>query len=214
MLFRVALVLAVAALACARSRPESHHSPNTFAMSMDNYDVATFGAGCFWCTEAIFSRLEGVISVVPGYSGGHVPNPTYEQVCSGTTGHAEVCQITYDPNRISYDELLEVFWKTHDPTTPNRQGNDIGTQYRSVIFYHSDAQRQRAEYFKQLLDSSGVYEAPIVTEIVPFERFWPAEEYHRNYFERHPEKAYCALVIRPKVEKFENVFRSKVRKSR
>jgi len=214
MLFRVAFVLAVTALACARSRPESHNSPNTFAMSMDSYDVATFGAGCFWCTEAIFSRLEGVISVVPGYSGGHVPNPTYEQVCSGTTGHAEVCQITYDPNRISYDELLEVFWKTHDPTTPNRQGNDIGTQYRSVIFYHSDEQRQRAEYFKQLLDSSGVYEAPIVTEIVPFERFWPAEEYHRNYFERHPEKAYCALVIRPKVEKFENVFRSKVRKSR
>jgi len=214
MLFRVALVLAVAALVCARSRPESHHSPNTFAMSMDSYDVATFGAGCFWCTEAIFSRLEGVISVVPGYSGGHVPNPTYEQVCSGTTGHAEVCQITYDPNRIFYDELLDVFWKTHDPTTPNRQGNDIGTQYRSVIFYHSDEQRQRAEYFKQLLDSSGVYEAPIVTEIVPFERFWPAEEYHRNYFERHPEKAYCALVIRPKVEKFENVFRSKVRKSR
>jgi peptide-methionine (S)-S-oxide reductase len=183
-------------------------------MSMDSYDVATFGAGCFWCTEAIFSRLEGVISVVPGYSGGHVPNPTYEQVCSGTTGHAEVCQITYDPNRIFYDELLDVFWKTHDPTTPNRQGNDIGTQYRSVIFYHSDEQRQRAEYFKRLLDSSGVYEAPIVTEIVPFERFWPAEEYHRNYFERHPEKAYCALVIRPKVEKFENVFRSKVRKSR
>jgi len=140
-------------------------------MSMDSYDVATFGAGCFWCTEAIFSRLEGVISVVPGYSGGHVPNPTYEQVCSGTTGHAEVCQITYDPNRIFYDELLDVFWKTHDPTTPNRQGNDIGTQYRSVIFYHSDEQRQRAEYFKQLLDSSGVYEAPIVTEIVPFERF-------------------------------------------
>lgn len=185
--------------------------PMTGGMNNDSLEMATFGAGCFWCTEAIFSRLEGVVSVVPGYSGGTVPNPTYEQVCTGTTGHAEVCQITFDPQRISYDELLEVFWKTHDPTTPNRQGNDIGTQYRSVIFYHNQHQRERAEYYKQQLDASGIFGAPIVTEIVPFEQFYPAEDYHRNYFERHPEKAYCALVIRPKVEKFEQIFRSKLR---
>ncbi|MCS7000470.1 MAG: peptide-methionine (S)-S-oxide reductase MsrA [Bacteroidota bacterium] len=179
----------------------------------DSLEVATFGSGCFWCTEAIFSRLEGVVQVVPGYSGGTVPNPTYEQVCTGTTGHAEVCQITYDPRRISYDELLEVFWKTHDPTTPNRQGNDVGPQYRSVIFYHNEYQRERAEHYKRLLDSSGIFPAPIVTEIVPFGAFYPAEEYHHRYFERNPDKAYCAFVIRPKVEKFEAIFRDKLRRS-
>jgi len=213
MIAEAAIAVILFASGCARSDSEHFHNIGSSTMANDSFEVATFGAGCFWCTEAIFSRLDGGISVVPGYSGGHVPNPTYEQVCTGRTGHAEVCQITFDPKRISYDELLEVFWKTHDPTTPNRQGNDVGTQYRSVIFYHSDAQRQRAEHYKRLLTESGAFDAPIVTEIVPFEQFWPAEEYHRNYFERNPEKAYCALVIRPKVEKFEKVFRSKLRQA-
>ncbi|RMF35247.1 MAG: peptide-methionine (S)-S-oxide reductase [Chlorobiota bacterium] len=213
MIAEAAIAFVLFAGGCARSDSEHFHNIGCSTMANDSVEVATFGAGCFWCTEAIFSRLDGVISVVPGYSGGHVLNPTYEQVCTGRTGHAEVCQITFDPKRISYDELLEVFWKTHDPTTPNRQGNDVGPQYRSVIFYHSDAQRQRAEYYKRMLDESGAFDAPIVTEIVPFEQFWPAEEYHRNYFVRNPEKAYCALVIRPKVEKFEKVFRSKLRQA-
>jgi peptide-methionine (S)-S-oxide reductase len=208
-------VLLVGCWSQAEQRTSSHNvSPpvRMSTMQTDSIERATFGAGCFWCTEAIFSRLDGVLSVVPGYSGGTVPNPTYEQVCTGTTGHAEVCQITFDPQRISYDELLEVFWKTHDPTTPNRQGNDVGTQYRSVIFYHTPFQRERAEYYKRALDSSGIFGAPIVTEIAPFTAFYPAEEYHRSYFERNPDKAYCALVIRPKVEKFEQIFRSKLRK--
>ncbi len=208
-------VLAVLAACSAHEPPpkqlDQSPSEKLFPMSSDTHELATFGAGCFWCTEAIFSRLDGVISVVPGYSGGTVPNPTYEQVCTGTTGHAEVCQITFDPRRISYDELLEVFWKTHDPTTPNRQGNDVGTQYRSVIFYHTEQQRERAEYYKRALSDSGIFPAPIVTEIVPFTAFYPAEDYHHRYFERNPEKAYCALVIRPKVEKFESIFRAKLR---
>lgn len=214
MIAQALLAIAFFSSACERIEREHLHNAGSSTMTNDSFEIATFGAGCFWCTEAIFSRLDGVISVVPGYSGGNVPNPTYEQVCTGRTGHAEVCQITFDPKRISYDELLEVFWKMHDPTTPNRQGNDVGTQYRSVIFYHSDAQRARAEYFKRMLDESGAFDAPIVTEIVPYEHFWPAEAYHRNYFERNPEKAYCALVIRPKVEKFEKVFQSKLRQAR
>ena len=175
-------------------------------------ETAWFAGGCFWGVEYHFDRVPGVIAAVSGYMGGHQDHPTYEQVCTGTTGHAEVCQITFDPRTISYDELLEVFWKTHDPTTPNRQGNDVGTQYRSVIFYHSDYQRERAEYYKRALDESGIFGAPIVTEIVPFVAFYPAEEYHQRYFERNPDKAYCALVIRPKVEKFQHIFRSKLRR--
>lgn len=217
--WRGALYGVLVLLICCDSRTQppstSHVSvvPSVNRTMNDSLEVATFGSGCFWCTEAIFSRLEGVVQVVPGYSGGTVPNPTYEQVCTGTTGHAEVCQITYDPRRISYDELLEVFWKTHDPTTPNRQGNDVGPQYRSVIFYHNEYQRERAEHYKRLLDSSGIFPAPIVTEIVPFGAFYPAEEYHHRYFERNPDKAYCAFVIRPKVEKFEAIFRDKLRRS-
>lgn len=211
-LIATVLVLALGCQARDRVAPNPIGSrSNIETMANDSLQQATFGAGCFWCTEAIFSRLDGVVSVVPGYSGGTTSNPTYEEVCTGMTGHAEVCQITFDPRRISYDELLEVFWKTHDPTTPNRQGNDVGTQYRSVIFYHDEHQRQRAEYYKRKLDESGIFPAPIVTEIVSFERFYPAEEYHHRYFERNPTKAYCALVIRPKIEKFEQVFRDKLR---
>src|SRR5262249_21536731 len=148
----------------------------------DGMERATFGSGCFWCTEAVFQRVKGVESVVSGYSGGDVPDPTYYQVCEGTTGHAEVVQVTYDPQVGSYRELLEIFWKLHDPTTLNRQGADVGTQYRSVIFYHTDEQKELAEHYKQKLDESGAFSRPIVTEIAPLSEFYPAEDYHQNYF--------------------------------
>lgn len=178
---------------------------------MDNLHKATFGSGCFWCTEAIFERLKGVKSVVSGYSGGKIENPTYEEVCTGTTEHAEVTQITYDPEVISFDELLEVFWKTHDPTTLNRQGNDVGPQYRSVIFYHNDEQKKLAEKYKEALDKSGAWEKPIVTEISPLINFYAAEDYHQEYYENNPNQGYCAFVIAPKVEKFEKIFKSKLK---
>jgi peptide-methionine (S)-S-oxide reductase len=174
-------------------------------------EKATFGSGCFWCTEAVFQRLKGVHAVVSGYSGGRVPNPTYQQVCTGTTGHAEVIQVTYDPQTISFDELLEVFWQTHDPTTLNRQGPDIGTQYRSAIFYHNDQQRRLAEHYKQKLDASRAFRGPIVTEITAFTAFYPAEKYHQNYFNANPRQPYCAAVVKPKVEKFKKVFKDKLK---
>ena len=174
-------------------------------------EVATLGAGCFWCVEAVFGKLDGVVSVESGYAGGTVADPTYEQVCSGTTGHAEVCRIRYDPSRIRYSELLDVFWKIHDPTTLNRQGNDVGTQYRSVIFYHDESQKALAEQSKRELDASGALDRPVVTEISPFTAFHPAEDYHRDYFRRHPERAYCRLVIRPKLEKLREGFPAKLR---
>ncbi len=175
-------------------------------------DTATFGQGCFWCAEAIFERVEGVKSVVSGYAGGSVPNPTYEQVCNGNTGHAEVVQIIYDPEVISYDDLLKIFWKTHDPTTLNQQGADIGTQYRSIILYHNEKQKEKAEYYKKELDKSGAWNKPIVTQIVPFTKFYRAEDYHQQYFENNPNQGYCSFVIAPKVEKFEKVFKDKLKK--
>jgi peptide-methionine (S)-S-oxide reductase len=174
--------------------------------------VATFGGGCFWCVEAVFLELDGVASVESGYAGGSVENPTYEQVCTGATGHAEVCQIRFDTARIGYADLLEVFFKVHDPTTLDRQGNDVGTQYRSAIFYHDDAQKKLAEEVKQKLDVSGAWDAPIVTEIVPFEVFYKAEAYHQDYFRRNPEQAYCRAVIRPKMEKFRKAFEDERKK--
>ena len=174
-------------------------------------DTATFGAGCFWCVEAIFQRLNGVEKVQSGYSGGHVKNPSYKEVCTGLTGHAEVLQIVYDPKLISFEELLEVFWKTHDPTTLNRQGGDVGTQYRSAIFYHSEEQKQLAETYKQKLNAAHVWDQPVVTEIVQFTAFYPAEDYHNNYFNLNGEQGYCRMVIAPKVEKFEKVFKSKLK---
>jgi peptide-methionine (S)-S-oxide reductase len=175
-------------------------------------DTATFGTGCFWCSEAIFQRLRGVVKVISGYSGGHVANPTYEQVCSGTTGHAETVQIIYDPTKITFDELLKVFWKTHDPTTLNRQGNDVGTQYRSVIFYHNQEQKEKAEYYKAALDTSGAWDKPIVTAIEPYKNFYPAEDYHQNYYNNNSGQMYCQYVIRPKLEKFEKVFKDDLKK--
>jgi peptide-methionine (S)-S-oxide reductase len=172
---------------------------------------ATFGAGCFWCTEAVFTQLKGVRSVVSGYSGGSVKNPTYQQVCTGTTGHAEAIQITYDPSVVSYPELLEVFWKTHDPTTLNRQGHDVGTQYRSAIFYHNDEQKRLAETYKKKLNDSGAFARPIVTEIVPFTAFYRAEDYHQDYYAQNPAQPYCQAVIKPKVDKFKEVFHDKLK---
>lgn len=173
--------------------------------------LATFGAGCFWCVEAVFQQLDGVVSVKSGYSGGSVDNPTYEQVCRGNTGHAEVCQIQFDPAKISFDDLLEVFWKTHDPTTLNRQGADVGTQYRSAIFYHDDQQKVLAEKRKQQLDKAGLWPKPIVTEISPAKKFYVAEDYHQNYFKNNPFNGYCQAVVRPKVDKFREVFRDKLK---
>ncbi|MFW9870796.1 MAG: peptide-methionine (S)-S-oxide reductase MsrA, partial [Candidatus Thorarchaeota archaeon] len=170
-------------------------------------ETTTLGSGCFWCTEAVFQQLKGVESVVSGYSGGHVENPSYNQVTTGRTGHAEVCQIQFDPEQISYEEILEVFFNTHDPTTLNRQGNDVGTQYRSVIFYHSDEQREIAERIKNEQDESGNWKNPIVTEIVPYDKFYRAENYHQNYYRNNPNQGYCRVVIAPKLKKFEKVFK-------
>lgn len=174
-------------------------------------ETVTFGSGCFWCTEAVFQQLKGVSSVMSGYSGGHVENPSYELVVTGKTGHAEVCQIQFDPEQISFGDMLEVFFNTHDPTTLNRQGNDVGTQYRSVIFYHSEEQKVSAERAIAELEKSGSLKNPIVTEIVPFEKFYPAEEYHQNYFRNNPNQGYCRVVIAPKLDKFEKVFKLKIK---
>jgi peptide-methionine (S)-S-oxide reductase len=175
-------------------------------------DTVTFGTGCFWCTEAIFQQLEGVEKVTSGYSGGHVANPTYEEVCSKTTGHAECLNIVYDSSKISYDELLEVFWQVHDPTTLNRQGADAGPQYRSVIFYRNEEQKAKAEKYKAELDKSGAWDNPIVTTLEPMTVFYPAEAYHQNYYNSNTGQGYCQFVIRPKLEKFEKVFKNKLKK--
>ena len=189
----------------------TEHQGEDKSMGTTALDTATFAAGCFWCVEAVFQNLKGVQSIESGYTGGSVANPSYDEVCSGSTGHAEACQIAYDPKLISYPELLEVFWKTHDPTTLNRQGNDSGTQYRSAIFYHNVDQKKLAEHYKSELDSSGAFDAPIVTEIAPFTKFYKAENYHQNYFNEHGAQPYCLLVIRPKVEKFKKAFGEKLK---
>lgn len=174
---------------------------------------ATFGSGCFWCTEAVFQDLAGVESVVSGYAGGHIKNPAYREVCEGRTGHAEVVQITYDPDVVTFETLLEVFWKTHDPTTLNRQGNDVGTQYRSVVFYHDEEQKELAQQYKEKLNASGAFSNPIVTEISPIDVFYPAEAYHQNYYKNNPEQGYCSFVIRPKMNKFKQVFSEKLKET-
>lgn len=195
------------------SFPGAAQTKKSNDMSKTNSEaLATFGAGCFWCTEAVFLDLMGVSKVVSGYAGGKVKNPTYREVTTGLTGHAEVAQITYDPTVISYEELLEVFWNTHDPTTLNRQGADVGTQYRSAVFYHNEEQRTIAEAYKSQLDASKVFGSPIVTEISPYTEFYPAEDYHQNYFELNPNQGYCQYVIRPKVEKFRKQFGDKLKK--
>ncbi|HZO91818.1 MAG TPA: peptide-methionine (S)-S-oxide reductase MsrA [Chthonomonadaceae bacterium] len=174
-------------------------------------EIATLAGGCFWCTEAIFRDLKGVEKVEPGYAGGQTAHPTYEQVCTGTTGHAEAIQITFDPKVISYHDLLEIFFTTHDPTTRNRQGADVGTQYRSAIFYHSPEQKETALQVIKEIEAARIWPAPIVTEVVPFTNFYPAEDYHRDYFERNPEQFYCQAVIAPKVAKFREHYRNKLK---
>ena len=174
-------------------------------------DTATFGAGCFWCTEAQFQQLKGVEKVESGFSGGSVPDPTYKQVCTGNTGHAEVCNIYYDPSVISFDELLAAFWTCHDPTTLDRQGNDAGTQYRSVIFYHNEEQRQKAENYKKMLNDEKAWDNSVITEITAFTKFYKAEGYHQNYYNENGEQPYCHYVIGPKVEKFRKVFKDKLK---
>jgi peptide-methionine (S)-S-oxide reductase len=179
----------------------------------EKLDTATLGTGCFWCTEAIFEQLDGVHSVVSGYSGGHVNDPTYKEVGTGESGHAECVQIVYDSSVLSFDELLEVFWQVHDPTTLNRQGADVGPQYRSVIFYHNDVQKNLAEKYKTELDKSGAFEKPIVTTLEPFTKFYTAEEYHQEYYALNKnENPYCSIVITPKLEKFKKVFKDKLKK--
>ncbi|HLN54092.1 MAG TPA: peptide-methionine (S)-S-oxide reductase MsrA [Lentimicrobium sp.] len=177
----------------------------------NNLETATFGSGCFWCTEAVFQQLKGVVKVTPGYSGGNRPNPTYEQVSSGATGHAEVSQIEYDPSIITFDELLEVFWKSHDPTTLNRQGADVGTQYRSAIFYHNQKQKEIAEQYKKKLNEAHAFDKPVITEITPFKAFYPAEDYHVNYYNNNKNAPYCTYVIAPKIDKIRSVFKDKLK---
>jgi peptide-methionine (S)-S-oxide reductase len=205
----LSLIFLTINLSEAYSQTENEKGVNS---SMAELKKATFGSGCFWCTEAVFERLNGVHSVVSGYSGGKIEDPAYEEVCNGTTGHAEVTQITYDPDVITFDELLEVFWKTHDPTTLNRQGNDVGPQYRSVIFYHDDEQKQLAEKYKEELNKSGAWDKPIVTEISPLINFYNAEDYHQDYYANNPSQGYCTFVIAPKLEKLEKVFKDKLKK--
>lgn len=172
---------------------------------------ATFANGCFWCTEALFARVNGVKSIIPGYSGGTIENPSYEQVCTGTTGHAEAAQIEFDSNVISFEKLLDIFWHTHDPTTLNRQGNDIGTQYRSAIFYHNEEQKQIAEKSKKDLEESHVFSDPIVTEIVPLTKYYPAENYHAKYYDQNQSAPYCKFVIEPKIEKMLKQYRNELK---
>lgn len=179
----------------------------------NSFEVATLASGCFWCAEAVFQEIKGVVTVEPGYSGGSMLNPTYEQVSTGTTGHAEAVQIRFDPSVISFREILEIFFATHDPTTPNRQGADVGHQYRSVIFYHNDEQKATAEEVIEKLTSEKIFDSPIVTEVVPFKAFYKAEDYHKDYFKKHPEQPYCRVVISPKIAKLRKKFRDKLMSS-
>lgn len=201
-------------LSCAEKKPTTiiNNMTDNVSTNPGKKDTATFGTGCFWCTEAIFQELKGVIKVTSGYSGGFAENPSYKEVCTGTTGHAECLNIIYDPAVITFDELLEVFWQIHNPTTLNRQGNDVGTQYRSAVFYHNEEQKAKTEKYKAELNKSGAWSDPVITSLEPFVKFYPAEDYHQNYYNNNTGQGYCQFVIRPKLEKFEKVFKSKLKK--
>jgi len=205
-------LLCVTAGACGQNVKKENKNMSEKTPVTEGLELATFGSGCFWCTEAIFLNVKGVERVESGYTGGRVKNPTYKEVCSGLTGHAEVIQLSYNPKVISYEELLEIFWKTHDPTTLNRQGADVGTQYRSAVFYHNEEQKRLAEYYKKKLGDEKIWDAPIVTEITPATVFYKAEDYHQNYYNLNSEQTYCSFVITPKLEKFKKVFASKLKK--
>lgn len=214
----LALAVSFTTISCAQpNNNKMKESKETLAANTANLDpaktdTATLGTGCFWCTEAIFEQLDGVYSVTSGYSGGRNENPSYEDVSTGQSGHAECVQVVYDKTKLSFDELLEIFWQVHDPTTLNRQGADVGTQYRSVIFYHNEEQKQKAEKYKNELNASGAFEKPIVTTLEPFTKFYSAEDYHQEYYANNKDKnPYCSIVIRPKLEKFKKVFKDKLK---
>lgn len=207
----ILILIAVLSISCNADNKELYKDKSEEYMS-ENLQTATFGAGCFWCVEAVFQRIDGVESVISGYTGGEVANPSYEAVCSGTTGHAEVAQVKYNPDKVSFEELLQVFWGTHDPTTLNRQGADVGTQYRSAIFYHNDEQKELAEMWKEKLNSNGVFDKPIVTEITKIGDFYTAENYHQNYYDNNSNQPYCMMVIGPKLDKLEKAFKDKLKK--
>jgi peptide-methionine (S)-S-oxide reductase len=214
-LLHLSILLLTFVTACGQRNSQNNKTQTTNKMTNEvnnkELDTALFGAGCFWCVEAMFQRLDGVVKVESGYAGGHAVSPSYKEVCTGTTGHAEVCRITFDPKKISYETLLSIFWQTHDPTTLNRQGNDMGTQYRSAIFYYNDEQKQLAEKYKRELNVSGAFSNPIVTEIIAVSNYYPAEDYNQNYYNQNSEQSYCQFVIAPKVEKLEKVFKDKLK---
>lgn len=219
-MYRITAVLLAAVFAvtqfaaCAQNNDhkQAEKAQDMNDIDLSQYEVATFAAGCFWCVEAQFQQLDGVVKVVSGFTGGHTQNPTYKDVCTGKTGHAEACNIYYDPEKISYDELLAAFWTAHDPTQLNRQGHDVGTQYRSAIFYHNEEQKQKAEEYKRRLNEERAYDNPVVTEISPYTEFYKAENYHQNYYNENSSQPYCTFVIQPKLEKFRKVFKDKLKK--
>lgn len=204
------LALASTFGSCAAPKVEEPTETTIISMTM-NTDTATFGAGCFWCVEAAFESLKGVVSATSGYSGGKVKNPSYKEVCNGTTGHAEVVQVIYDPAVISFKDLLEAFFTVHDPTQLNRQGNDVGTQYRSAVFYHNEEQRQLSTKAIAELNAAAAFPNPVVTEVTAFSAFYPAEDYHQEYFANNPDQPYCAMVVGPKVDKFKKVFKDRLK---
>lgn len=216
-MYRIKLILTFVAMiglnfSCQQPTDLKTKKLNIEKMSSDTFEKATFGGGCFWCVEAVFDQLLGVVSVTSGYSGGHVENPTYKQVCEGTTGHAEVVQIEFDPEMISFDELLDVFWTVHDPTQLNRQGNDVGTQYRSVIFYETEQQKLMAQRSIQQYEASDLYDGSFTTQVEPLEIFYPAEDYHQNYYENDGgQNPYCTVVVKPKIDKFVEKFYNKLK---
>ena len=206
------LLISMLLFSCADVKGDlEHKSKQNNMQGSKTMETATFGAGCFWCVEAMFESLKGVDSAVSGYSGGHVKKPTYKEVCNGTTGHAEVIQVHFDPSIITYEELLEAFFLAHDPTTLNRQGADVGTQYRSVIYYHNPEQEKLAQEYKDKLERSGAFSDPIVTEISAFDVFYAAEDYHQEYFALNPDQPYCSRVVGPKLDKFRKVFKAKLK---
>jgi peptide-methionine (S)-S-oxide reductase len=209
----IAAVLLCTSMSCGQKNTKSENENMAKeTINTDGLELATFGNGCFWCTEAIFLNIDGVAKVESGYTGGRVKNPTYKEVCSGLTGHAEAIQLWFDPKKVTYEELLEVFWQTHDPTTLNRQGADVGTQYRSAIFFHNDEQKRLAEFYKKKLEDAKAFDDPIVTEISPASTFYKAEDYHQNYYALNSNAPYCTYVIQPKLEKFKKVFKEKLKK--
>jgi len=206
-------IIGLMMLSCTTQAQEKNKSvkKEKKEMTTKNIEYATFGGGCFWCTEAIFEQLKGVQKVESGYSGGSVKNPSYKEVCNGTTGHAEVIHITYNPKEISFNELLDVFFNTHNPTTLNRQGADVGTQYRSAVFYHNNAQKEAANAMINALDKSGVFDDKIVTEVTAFDAFYPAENYHQDYYNNNKTQGYCQMVINPKLQKFQKKYKEKLK---